>query len=63
MSHFLCYIGKNLVNSLPGSVAVVEIPHKHFTELPSVTIGNYRTVYFSSYVRYKEGDTIIMYLF
>ena len=51
MSHFLCYIGKNLVNSLPGSVAVVEIPHKHFTELPSVTIGNYRTVYFSSYVR------------
>jgi hypothetical protein len=51
----VCFVilGKILVNTLPGSVALLEIPHKHFTEMPSITVGNYRTVYFSSYVRYR----------
>jgi hypothetical protein len=46
--------GKELLSSLPGSVAVMEVPHKHFTEMPSLTVGNYRTIYFSSYVRYRK---------
>lgn len=53
-------LGKGLLNSLPGSLAVVEIPHKHFTEMPSVTAGNYRTVYFSSYVRSDELAGVIV---
>ncbi len=52
--HVLVLAGKELLSSLPASVAVMEVPHKHFTEMPSLTVGNYRTIYFSSYVGYRK---------
>ena len=43
-------VGSQLMQGYPGSLAFLEVPSTLFSETPHVMLGNYRTVYYSTFV-------------
>ena len=43
-------VGSSLMQGLQGGIVFLEIPSTFFSDVPHLVLGNYRTVYFSSFV-------------
>jgi len=53
-------IGSELLRDNPGSVALLEVPSKMFNEIPHIVLGNYRTLYYSSYVPSEDLAAVVV---
>ena len=43
-------VGSTLMQGLQGGIVFLEVPSTFFSDVPHIVLGNYRTVYFSSFV-------------